>query len=242
MLRVTAIFLVFLSALALIGCGGAASPAIALQPPPSSSTSTPYSGIYVYSIALPQAVVSFAVTNAASPTASSILFSSDVQPGDDFIGTAADSSGNIYVSTSPNSFPHLPRVLVLSPPPSGTATVTPSRIIAGSNTQLNFDTYAGGGPIASDGAGNVYVAQAPIVEFASDANGNAAPIRTFPVQLGTVPLPSTGLVWPISLAVDNDGYLYVLNIDNKRQSRIEVFAPGQNGDVAPVRTIFGPST
>ena len=145
-------------------------------------------------------------------------------------------------------YPNLPRILVLPPWTGGIQTVTPSRIIAGSNTQLGPEYNLGGGAIAADSAGDVYVAQgqSAVLEFASGANGNTAPIRTFPVKVGggsiLVPLPNTGLVYVTSVATDNQGNLYVLNMDENRQSRIEVFGPNQNGDVAPLRTIFGPST
>jgi hypothetical protein len=77
------------------------------------------------------------------------------------------------------------------------------------------------------------------------ARGNVAPVRT-------IGGPNTGLTCPKQAAVDARGYVYVAvssalpkpygYCNDSGGGEILVFAPGANGDVAPVRTISGPAT
>jgi hypothetical protein len=65
---------------------------------------------------------------------------------------------------------------------------TPARLTAGAATGLDMPVAA-----ARDAAGNIYVANAhgnSITEYAPTANGNAAPVRTWPTAR-TTPSPST---------------------------------------------------
>jgi hypothetical protein len=107
----------------------------------------------------------------------------------------------------------------------------PIRTIHGPSTGLN-----GVADITLDTAGNLYVgnaANSTITVYDPSANGDAAPIRT-------IGGPSTGLGVPASLAFDSGGNLYVLNTGGIPANRtITVYAPGANGDAAPIRTLTG---
>ena len=95
---------------------------------------------------------------------------------------------------------------------------------------------------------HLYVANAAtntITVFDSQASGNAAPVRT-------IGGPATGITCVRQTAVDAQGYLYVANFTASAQpagacgynggGEILVFAPGADGNAAPVRTIGGPAT
>ena len=160
---------------------------------------------------------------------------------------AVDAAGNFYATTQysssiPDTLSTEPAVMIF--PPSAVGSATPSRTITGSNTTLENPVA-----IALDEAENIYVAQAeddfqyyPVVEFAAGAQGNVAPIRSFPVGIGL----NTSIAAVESIAVDSKGYLYVVRGQLPAQGAlvwdIAVFSPSQNGNVAPVRTIAGPLT
>ena len=86
--------------------------------------------------------------------------------------------------------------------------------------------------------GTLYVANngdSTVEVFAPGACGNVTPLRTIAGS-------STGLSnsdGVDGLGVDSTGTLYA---DNTGDDSIEVFAPGANGNVAPIRTIVGGST
>lgn len=71
-----------------------------------------------------------------------------------------------------------------------------------------------------------------VAVFGRTASGAAKPTR---IIAGS----ATGLSSPGSLALDRQGYLYVVNRD---PDRITVFAPGASGNARPVRTLVGAAT
>ena len=72
--------------------------------------------------------------------------------------------------------------------------------------------------------------------FSRDAGGNAAPV-------GQIAGSKTHLVYPRAVALDGDRNLYVSNYTPlEKQRNVAVFAPGANGNAAPLRTISGPAT
>jgi len=79
-------------------------------------------------------------------------------------------------------------------------------------------------------------AAVPIVIFSGTATGNVAPI-------GSLGGPLTGLdAFNVGgIAIDSTGNVYIATTDVDG-GKIEVFAPGVFGNVAPLRTIFGSST
>jgi len=136
---------------------------------------------------------------------------------------AVGPTGKIYVANSNRGGDD--RVTVYSAGSSGNA--TPIQTISGTNTGLS-----GILGIALDAAGDIYVSSSSvngpgalsINVFASNANGNATPLRT-------ISGASTGISDPYQLATGPAGNVYVANVNN-----ILVFAPGAYGIVAPVRT------
>lgn len=94
--------------------------------------------------------------------------------------------------------------------------------------------------LTTDSAGYIYVAantgqamQGEVLVFAPGATGMAAPVRTF-----TFP----GFIYqlPNMIAVDGNGAVYVATDNttgNSTSDSILVFAPGADGNAAPIRTI-----
>ena len=140
---------------------------------------------------------------------------------------AIDKSGNVYVTGRD-------QVTVYETGARGD--VAPTRRISGSNTGLSF---ASG--IAVDQTGKIYVANGSpdhgsISVYAPDANGNVAPVAQ-------IKGPQTRLGQPQALAVDTAGRIYVTNNPIFDPDSIVIFAPGANGNVAPIATInSGPTT
>jgi hypothetical protein len=149
-------------------------------------------------------------------------------------GIAVDDADNIYVLNADG--------------PGGDGTVTvfaagangnvaPMQEISGSNAGIVNATSIG-----LDANRNIYVASidgnlGTIWVFAAGSNGNIAPIQTITGS-------ATQLNWPTGVAVDSQGFIYAVNENSSYQgpSSVTVYAPGANGNVAPVRTIAGPNT
>jgi hypothetical protein len=117
--------------------------------------------------------------------------------------------------------------------------VAPSGVITGPKTGVTSPVG-----LVVDGAGEIYVANDQtntIVGFPAGSNGNESPNI---VISGSI----TGLASPNGLALDDAGNLFVTNCGNgcnygpPGPTTIEEFAPGSNGNVAPIRTISGPRT
>lgn len=109
---------------------------------------------------------------------------------------------------------------------SANGDVKPSFKLAGSNTGLT-------GPIGddNDSSGQLYVLQQSNFEvFGAGAKGNLPP--RFVVSGALTQLDN-----PQGIAVDASGTTYVTN-SSGGGSYISVYAPGSNGDRAPVATIF----
>ncbi len=114
------------------------------------------------------------------------------------------------------------------------APVLPGPIVA--DTSPGFRRPTG---IAVDRRGAVYVASAgdsSIVVFPPGASGPTSPSR----RLG----PELGLVSPQGIALDSHDSPYIAtgSHQTERKGSITVYAPGANGDAAPIRVIAGPHT
>src|SRR5437870_1165950 len=124
-------------------------------------------------------------------------------------------------------------ILVFAAGASGNA--TPMATIAGGNTGLDFP-YG----VAHDGAGNIYatnsgssgVGSSSITVYAAGANGDAAPIATIRGS-------NTGLNFPLGIALDGAGDIYVANFG---ASNILIFVAVASGNVMPIATITVAST
>lgn len=118
---------------------------------------------------------------------------------------------------------------------SGGSPVTAQRYVGGTNSGLDKVTQ-----LALDSSGNVYAANNygnSVTVYGPTANGDVAPNRK-------ITGPDTGISGPTGVSVDQFGNLYVLNSHSADagMSTITVYAPGANGDAAPVRTLTLPTT
>ncbi len=219
--------------------------------PPGTSVSqkgAPQTGsgpdIYVLNFMGDKVVVFSANSNGNAPPARTIEGNDTGIDGPSSI--AFDQQGRIYVLNSRDGDGG--SVTVYAPGASGDA--RPIWTIAGDNIGLRI----GAAGLTVDGGGNIYVSQSYDTEsadgrtthvsrikvFAAGANGNVKPIRTIEGS-------ATRLDNAKGLAVDKAANLYVANSGTqgggKNQSmRVTVYAPGANGNVAPIRAIEGPDT
>jgi hypothetical protein len=140
------------------------------------------------------------------------------------IGLAVDDRGFVYAG---NFFARSVKVHA----PGANGDVPPVRTISGPDTGLLEPSGLDLGP-----DGSIYttdrLAKAVVVHRAN-AHGNAKPLR---VLHG----PRTQIEEPIAVAVARDGTTYVTTGRSVAgPSKILAFAPGANGDVAPVRVLDG---
>jgi len=177
---------------------------------------------------------------------------------------AVDAGGMIYVLNSAE-FPkgattvysnsaEFPTGNITVYPPLATGTgilnEAPVATIGGSKTLI--DDPAG---VAVDSDGNLYVANAQGNPFAAKKNvekgrvtvyragsdGNVAPIATISGS-------KTGLSYPLGIALDSSGNIYVTNTytgntkGSPPNSSITVYAAGSNGNAAPIAVIAGGNT
>jgi sugar lactone lactonase YvrE len=144
--------------------------------------------------------------------------------------------GSLYVLTSAGSYQL--RIAVFAPGAEGD--VAPVRVIEGPGTGLNGATS-----LALDRQGRIYVANnlknedpvlgsATITVYASDAAGDAAPIRTIGGW-------STRLSNPSGIAVADDGTIYVANLGvySDDQGSVQTFAVGASEGDKAARTLVG---
>ncbi len=139
-------------------------------------------------------------------------------------GIALDRQGNIYVATS--------GIAEFAADADGN--VRPFRQIHGPGTKLSPVA------LAVDDRDNIYVLNLNgtvwwITVYPPAAGGSVPPTRFITGQ-------NTGLNYSTGIAVDRFGYIYVCNQVGNQGASVSVFAPGKNGNVAPVRTIAGPAT
>lgn len=140
-------------------------------------------------------------------------------------GVTTDAAGNIYAAG--NDSAGTGRIMVFAA--GATGTPTPLRTVLGSQTGLNNPSG-----ITLDSAGNIYVTTYTaggstansIVEFAPNADGNVAPLRTISGAL-------TGLNDPAGIAVDTNGNIYVADFS---ANMVSIFGATANGNVLPTRT------
>lgn len=146
-------------------------------------------------------------------------------PFRDSEGVALDASGKVYVSDYKAN-----AVYVF--PAGAIGNVAPIRTITGSNTMLYGPTG-----MAFDANGHLWVVNAyqnsarpALVEFVSNASGNAAP-------LASIGGSHTKLSYPFNVSVDPNGRIVVAD-----GTSVAIFAAGAHGNVAPSATIAGLAT
>jgi hypothetical protein len=113
---------------------------------------------------------------------------------------------------------------VLGYPLTAKGNQSPSIAIDGNKTGLGHADN-----VALDSMKRIFVSinDKTIGVFAASANGNVPRIRKIAGK-------NTGLSFPIGVAVDSKGYVYVADCG---YGDVKVFAPGAHGNVAPVRII-----
>jgi len=160
-------------------------------------------------------------------------------------GIAVDSSGNIYVEEPGNVATGgriLPKVSVYAALANRRRRLDehPIATITGSNTGL---IYSDG--IAVDSSANIYVTQwypVPSVFIYPAVGSSTGRLDESPIA--TISGPDTDLGFPVAIAVDSNGNIYVVDIDGfgNGTATVFVYPAGSNGNVAPVSTISGPQT
>jgi len=141
------------------------------------------------------------------------------------VGIALDGAGNIYVT---NNLADQGIITVYAAGASGNATPTATIETGGIPGVTNL--YG----IALDGAGNIYVTKpgpnfsgGSITVYAAGASGNATPVATIAGD-------NTGLNFPLGIALDGAGNIYVTNWGT---NSITVYAAGASGNATPTATI-----
>jgi hypothetical protein len=163
---------------------------------------------------------------------------------------ALDQQGNIYVLNTATA-----TITVYAPlPPFITVAGGPARlnqppiaVIAGPKTKLKQPVA-----LAVDGSGDIYVANqagGPVVAnqgftlgaitiYAAGSKGNVAPTAI-------ITGPTTGLVDPVSIAVDSSRNIYVGNVFTNvggsfiYQPNISIYPAGSEGDAQPTSVVTG---
>jgi len=165
------------------------------------------------------------------------------------VNFALDSSGKVYAATWSADFDATTllreRSSVRIFPAGSNGDIAPLAIVAGSHTQLNFPES-----IAVGSSGKIYVGtggfgshrEGSIIVYPAGSNGDVTPIATIH---GT----KTGLFAALKgIAVDHSGNIYAAPAKCPRsysydlgagslRTCVNVYAPGANGNVAPLATI-----
>ena len=151
--------------------------------------------------------------------------------GDSGQGSDADAGSKMTTMTVLNAS----GTSLVSFPLGANGDVAPTGTISGNLTGL-----ANAGGLAIDAQHALYVTTPlAIFVFAPGSNGNVAPSRTI---AGPSALPSTDTFASIAVAPDGTIYAASQATASPQNPKILVFAPNANGNVAPVRTITGPTT
>jgi len=151
------------------------------------------------------------------------------------LAVAVPAQADVYVSQVPQDG-SAPSILVFASDAVGDA--APVRVIAGPNTGLVAPFAITIDTVNSE----LYVSDffgAAVRVYPLDADGDVAPLRTLTDG------PSSLLVWPRQLAVDtvNDEIIVPsFNIFSDPFSSIRVYPRTADGDVAPIRSVFGDTT
>src|SRR6266702_3008825 len=140
-------------------------------------------------------------------------------------GIARDAAGNLYVVNSWSSSGSTSITVYAA---GATGNAAPIATIAGANTGLSGPTG-----LAFDPAGRLYVTNdaGSVTVYAAGASGNVAPIATIG---GSSSTDNTGLNYPVGIARDRAGRLYVTN---PGPNTVTVFAAGASGNATPATTI-----
>ena len=156
----------------------------------------------------------------------------------DPLALAVDAQGYLYVANQTQGGPPMASILVFGPDARGDA--EPIRQITGAGEAVSLAIDGAGELVVGVTTGFGQTAPGRILIYAPGANGNATPVRR-------IAGPETALGTPYSV-----GSLPVAVLPGGRrvraaasagvEPRINVYANGANGDVAPQYSIVGPAT
>jgi len=170
-------------------------------------------------------------------------------------GIAVGSGGDLYITNVPGNLKchkgscHYTGVTSVAVYPAGSnGYATPTAVIKGSHTGL-FSPEA----VAVDQSGDIYVVNGgrkkctrnscgptrpgSVSVYAPGSNGDVKPVAR-------ISGADTRLEFPSGIALDSNGNIYVLNLDEPFagiEHSILIFAAGSRGNTAPMDAISGPS-
>ncbi len=197
-------------------------------------------GSFFVANAIGNTVTAYARTASGNASPSRTIVANVTSAIDDASALAVGPDGSLYVANAGaghGGTGSVDSVTVYAPGANGYT--MPARTITGSATGLSEPIG-----LAVDASGNVYVcnggaAATTITVYGPGANGNVAPART--IAGSATAMSFSGGPTPIGL--DASGALYVLDRASPMYgTSVLVFAPGANGNVAPVRAIPGNAT
>lgn len=171
-------------------------------------------------------------------------------------GGVSSPASSVYVAqTTPTLSPQNETSDILQFPRSGTGSITPTATITGPSG-VQFDAlaidqsgslYAMGGTYSA-ACGSADHSGVEIVVYAPGATGKATPARTIAGSATGLPSSCIAYVYD-AIDVDSAGNIYVpegvavgSGPSGLVYPGILVFSPTANGDVAPLKSIAGPST
>jgi hypothetical protein len=143
-----------------------------------------------------------------------------------------DAKGEIYIANNGVATGQPPSQILVYPA-GAHGDPSPTRAFGGSTSGLS--PYG----IAIGTTGTIYVTSTNydtenrVLVYAPGARGSDAPIATIAGN-------NTGLHYPIGIAVDRSGTIYVAN--DGGGGSVTIYAAGANGNVAPTATIAGSNT
>jgi sugar lactone lactonase YvrE len=148
---------------------------------------------------------------------------------------AVDPSGNLYVANESSAAiinPPVAPIVVFAP--GATGSVAPTRTLSGALTTLTSGSPQG---LATDSAGNLYVTNvvsgvSSILIFEPTATGNTPPLRD--ITGSNTLLGCVG-----GIALDNEGYLYVVSVPtcgSTTSPTVLKFSTTGDGNIAPIAT------
>jgi len=232
-------FRLALASVMLLGLAGCSFPShININGPGPTLPVTPAAAESVYVIQNPATfgsgsgtILQFLSTDTGAATPKSTI----TAPANTSFGSVGtDGSGNIYVTANSATTLDLREYSVGS-----TGSATPIRLLPSNNTTMmwapdGIDVSAAGEIFVSEDTGGV-------ADYSATATGSIAPTRYILGASQTGGGLST-LVAANAVAADSSGNLYIMNEGAPGLMPICVFAPTDNGNVAPTRTIGGANT
>ena len=183
----------------------------------------PLGGLYAANTTGGVSEFSAMATGSVAPT-STVTLTSGAGPQ----AIAVDPSGNLYVATAtPLNNIAIAPIEVFAP-----GSTAPTRSLGGPLTTLAITSPRG---LATDTAGNLYVANvvsgvSSILIFEPTANGNTPPLRDITGS-------NTTLGCAGGIALDNEGYLYVVSVPtcgSTASPTVLKFSTTNDGNIAPV--------